>query len=455
MSRSGCVPYSAAACEAAAEKLGFDKGGHGYAFQGNYNPKGCYAYKSGTYKGHVYFGTGGTDLQKKEYVEYWRNEHHIFRPQGDDCATGCAPLSADACKAAADRIGFGKGGHDHDFQGNYNPKGCYAYKSGTYKGHVYFGTGGTEQQMKEDINESDKFRPQGDDCYKVGKDECVTVGGPKSPSKCVFPFKYGGKTYNECEPSGAGSTPWCATKTDANGEYIKGEYGRCNAGVICGSNNTSGTECDRAHVVKVTTKYIEDEVTSGSATEKMNKIKDFLDSHYPSCYYAIVVQGNSGGFCASGSISSKKTWDNDIYMRSGGSAIVVAISAYKSTCQLSEISTGTSWYGLGQNITKTEKCWRYQQIPIICENFKHYRTKHTVTMYALFLSGAAKTYKGLYPCQGRVECDGGTECSGGFLMETCTDVKQTTLFFAVNQWKCDVKSNGRPSTGDKDCVFQA
>jgi len=187
----------------------------------------------------------------------------------------------------------------------------------------------------------------------------------------------------------------------------------------------------------------------------MNKIKDFLDSHYPSCYYAIVVQGNSGGFCASGSISSKKTWDNDIYMRSGGSAIVVAISAYKSTCQLSEISTGASKYGLGYDIP-TDTCWRKKQIPKICENFKHYRTKHTVTMYALFLSGAAKTYKGLYPCQGKVRCYGGKKPI------LCAPVKCLNIpaymdveFFAVNQWKCDVKRNGRPSTGDKDCVFKA
>ena len=84
------------------------------------------------------------------------------------------------------------------------------------------------------------------DYLLVGKDECLTVGGyvggPKSPSKCVFPFTYENKTYNECKTSGAGYTPWCATKTDANGEYIEGEYGRCNAGVVCGSDNTSGTE---------------------------------------------------------------------------------------------------------------------------------------------------------------------------------------------------------------------
>merc|ERR1719419_280737 len=161
----------------------------------------------------------------------------------------------------------------------------------------------------------------------------------------------------------------------------------------------------------------------------------------------------------------------EYFFSSGGgrrNAIVVAISAYKSTCQLSEISTGASKYGLGYDIS-TDKCRRYQQIPIMCENFKHYRTKHTVTMYALFLSGAAKTYKGLYPCQGTVECNGGMynaqlcalPCNGcpplmcAGCRGYCNYKKQYTEFFAINQWKCDVKSNGRPSTGDKDCVFKA
>merc|ERR1719309_1217071 len=107
----------------------------------------------------------------------------------------------------------------------------------------------------------------------------------------------------------------------------------------------------------------------------------------------------------------KRTEDGDIYMYSGGSTIAVAISTYKSTCQLSEISTGTSIYGLGWNIP-TDKCRRRQQIPNVYKNFAHYRKKHAVTMYAVYERGA-ETFKGLYPCQ------------------------------------------GRPSTGDKDCVFKA
>jgi len=213
------------------------------------------------------------------------------------------------------------------------------------------------------------------------------------------------------------------------------------------------SKCNRDHVVKWTTKYIEDKVTSGSATTKMNKIKDFLDSHYPNFYYAIAVQGDLGGFAANGYVSRKRTEDGDIYMSSGGSRMVVAISAYKSTCQLSEISKGTSKYGLGNNIP-TDKCSRRQQIPIVYRNFEHYRTKHAVTMYAAYERGD-KTSKGIEPCTGKVECNGGSSCTGYGPYVRCYDIKKYTNFFAVNQWKCDVKSNGRPSTGDKNCVFKA
>ena len=69
------------ACETVADKLGFDKGGVGFTFQGDYGTKGCYAYNSGKYKGHVYYGNGGTDAQMKESLDGDK-----FRPKGYDCA---------------------------------------------------------------------------------------------------------------------------------------------------------------------------------------------------------------------------------------------------------------------------------------------------------------------------------------------------------------------------------
>ena len=45
-------------CYKVASHWGLGFGGLGYAFQGNYNTKGCYYYKSGKYKGRAYWGKG-------------------------------------------------------------------------------------------------------------------------------------------------------------------------------------------------------------------------------------------------------------------------------------------------------------------------------------------------------------------------------------------------------------
>ena len=50
---------------------------------------------------------------------------------------------------------------------------------------------------------------------------CTTGGVSK---KCVFPFNYKGMRYNKCTSN---SKPWCATMTDANGNYIRGNWGYC------------------------------------------------------------------------------------------------------------------------------------------------------------------------------------------------------------------------------------
>ena len=47
-----------------AESAGFQAGGAGYAFAGNWATKGVYYYTSGKYKGMAFFGTGGTAAQE-------------------------------------------------------------------------------------------------------------------------------------------------------------------------------------------------------------------------------------------------------------------------------------------------------------------------------------------------------------------------------------------------------
>merc|ERR1712018_65208 len=44
--------------------------------------------------------------------------------------------------------------------------------------------------------------------------------------KCVFPFKYNGKTYNKCT-SVESDVPWCATQVGRDGTVITGQWGDC------------------------------------------------------------------------------------------------------------------------------------------------------------------------------------------------------------------------------------
>ena len=50
---------------------------------------------------------------------------------------------------------------------------------------------------------------------------CRTNGGPSSNKKCVIPFKWNGKTYNECPKDHEKQDKfWCSTKVDKNGVHI-------------------------------------------------------------------------------------------------------------------------------------------------------------------------------------------------------------------------------------------
>jgi hypothetical protein len=50
------LDFSQAACSAALQKAGYKTGGKGFKMAGNWSKKGCYAYTSGKYKGHGYYG---------------------------------------------------------------------------------------------------------------------------------------------------------------------------------------------------------------------------------------------------------------------------------------------------------------------------------------------------------------------------------------------------------------
>ena len=63
---------------------------------------------------------------------------------------------------------------------------------------------------------------------------CITSGGASPNSLCIFPFKFGGKTYNECALDSDGY--WCSTKVDSNGTHIggQGNWGTCGQNCMKG-----------------------------------------------------------------------------------------------------------------------------------------------------------------------------------------------------------------------------
>ena len=58
---------------------------------------------------------------------------------------------------------------------------------------------------------------------------CETIGSRREP--CVFPFKYGGQTFNRCTSTDAETgSVWCATKVDDEGVVVEGRWGDCSEG---------------------------------------------------------------------------------------------------------------------------------------------------------------------------------------------------------------------------------
>ena len=86
----------------------------------------------------------------------------------------CHPYSLEACKDAGRRLGLQLGGSGSSFLGDYTIKGCYAYDNGKYQGMVYYGTGGSEDEMKQTLTRP-KYRPQTFDCLGIGRKQCCCV----------------------------------------------------------------------------------------------------------------------------------------------------------------------------------------------------------------------------------------------------------------------------------------
>ena len=84
------------------------------------------------------------DIQSGKPLQKWYS-HWLHDPA----------KSAELAKA----LGLVVGGAGYDFEGSWGTKGLYAYRSGKYSGHAYFGTGGSDEDRLEPEDDDDKYRP--------------------------------------------------------------------------------------------------------------------------------------------------------------------------------------------------------------------------------------------------------------------------------------------------------
>jgi len=111
-----------------------------------------------------YHGTGAQGSYVDEsgcrfwYLAQYRCVPHV-------APTDCYGFSADACREAASALGLTLGGVGYDFAGDYHTKGCYAYTSGQYAGHAYYGQIGgadvTSSSQHNALNNAAKYRVAG------------------------------------------------------------------------------------------------------------------------------------------------------------------------------------------------------------------------------------------------------------------------------------------------------
>ena len=60
---------------------------------------------------------------------------------------------------------------------------------------------------------------------------CVAVTGKFAGDACVFPFKYGDKTFTGCTVlDTVDGRPWCSTETNVTDHHQSGKWGACSCG---------------------------------------------------------------------------------------------------------------------------------------------------------------------------------------------------------------------------------
>ena len=85
----------------------------------------------------------------------------------DSFSEVCIPYSEKACLESITNLGLSQGGNGYSFSGDYATKGCYARVSGSNANMAFYGTGGTDDEMKNTLA-SPQYRPKGYDCVTQG-----------------------------------------------------------------------------------------------------------------------------------------------------------------------------------------------------------------------------------------------------------------------------------------------
>ena len=67
----------------------------------------------------------------------------------------------------------------------------------------------------------------------MAQNTCSVKPPSDNTLKCIFPFKYLGKTYSECTFDDD-TEPWCATALDMFGNMVEGSKGRCEEDCVIG-----------------------------------------------------------------------------------------------------------------------------------------------------------------------------------------------------------------------------
>ena len=81
---------------------------------------------------------------------------------------------------------------------------------------------------KISLTDEDEIEDDYDQYYDEGFCKTVSDSGSQLNKKCKLPFTFQRTQYSTCISGSKREKPWCPTKLDANGSYIRGKWGYCD-----------------------------------------------------------------------------------------------------------------------------------------------------------------------------------------------------------------------------------